>query len=147
MLVNALEESPAKANHCIFQAKIEIGTRNNSFVFVESNASADIENMDDEERSLDLLYRHKKTFGTGLGTSVNWNINGNGDGSIWNEFLPTTEIPSMSFALPKNDKIKGQELSMKYLSDLDQSVKEQKLASMEKLVDLYKNWVDDLKRQ
>ena len=146
MLVNALEESPAKANHCIFQAKIEIGTRNNGFVFVESNASADIENMDDEERSLDLLYRHKKTFGTGLGTSVNWNINGNGDGSIWNEFLPTTEIPSMSFALPKNDKIKGQELSMKYLSDLDQSIKEQKLASMEKLVDLYKNWVDDLKK-
>lgn len=146
MLVNALEESPIKANHCVFQAKIEIDTHNNNFVFIESNASADIENMDDEERSLDLLYRHKKSFGTGLGTSVDWNINGNGEGSIWNEFLPTTEVPSMSFALPKNDKIKGEELSMKYLSDLDQSIKEQKLASMEKLVDLYKNWVDNLEK-
>lgn len=146
MLVNALEEFPFKANHCIFQSKIEINTHNNNFVFIESNASADIDSMDDEERSLDLLYRHKKTFGTGLGTSVDWNINGNGEGAIWNEFLPTREIPSMSFALPENDKIKNEELSMKYLSDLEQSTKEQKLASMEKLIDLYKNWVDDLER-
>ena len=146
MLVNALEESPVKANRCIFQAKIEIGTHNNNFTFVESNANADIENMDAEEQSLDLLYRHKKTYGTGLGTSVDWNINGNGEGTIWNDFLPTTEIPSMNFALPENDKIKDEELSMKYLSDLDQSIKEQKLESMKNLVDLYKKWVDDLEQ-
>ena len=102
--------------------------------------------MDDEEKSLDLLYRHKKSFGTGLGTSIDWEINNNGEGSIWNEFFPTTEIPSMSFTLPKNDKIKDEELSMKYLSDLDESIKEQKLSSMERLIDLYKNWVDNLEK-
>lgn len=60
MLVNELEEVPAKANHCIFQSRIEINTHNNCFSFVESNPNPDIHLMDEEECSLELLYRHKK---------------------------------------------------------------------------------------
>ena len=37
------------------------------------------------------------------------------------------------------------ELSMKYLSDLDGSDKDQKLHSMTKLVDLYSAWIANLK--
>ena len=146
MLVNGLSESPVKANRCIFQSKIEIGTHNNDFVFVESNPNSDISAMDDEERSLDLLYRHKKIYGTGLGTSVDWKIDDNGNGSIWNDFFPITEVPSMSFSLPKNDLLGDGELSMKYLSDLDSSDREAKLKSMRSLVDLYRQWVEDLEK-
>lgn len=146
MLVNGLSESPVKANRCIFQSKIEIGTHNNDFVFVESNPNSDISAMDDEERSLDLLYRHKKIYGTGLGTSVDWRIDDNGNGSIWNDFFPITEVPSMSFSLPKNDLLGDGELSMKYLSDLDSSDREAKLKSMRSLVDLYRQWVEDLEK-
>ncbi len=144
MLVNDLEESPAKANHCIFQPYICIDSSDNNFVFADTNTDANVGDLDEEEQSLDLLYRHRKTFGTGLGTSVSWKIDDIGNGRIWNDFFPTAEIPSMSFSLPKNDLIKDCELSMKYLSDLDQSTKEEKLTSMEKLVDLYKLWVDEL---
>lgn len=144
MLVNGLNESPVKANRCIFQSKIEIGTHNNSFLFVESNPNSDISAMDDEERSLDLLYRHKKIYGTGLGTSVDWEIDDSGEGSIWNDFFPITEVPSMSFSLPQNDLLGDGELSMKYLSDLDSSDRETKLKSMCSLVDLYRQWVEDL---
>ena len=144
MLVNDKEESPAKANHCIFQPRIVIDSAENDFVFVEVNANADVDDMDDEERSLDLLYRHKKTYGTGLGTSINWEIDHLGNGRLWNDFFPMAEIPSMSFSLPVNDSIQDRELSMKYLSDLDQSTREDKLSSMKKMVDLYKLWVDNL---
>ena len=146
MLVNDLTESPVKSNRCIFQSKIEIGTDNNSFVFLESNPNSDVSAMDDEERSLDLLYRHKKIYGTGLGTSVDWEIDDNGKGSIWNDFFPITEVPSMSFSLPKNDLLGDGELSMKYLSDLDSSDRETKLKSMHSLVDLYRQWVEDLEK-
>lgn len=146
MLVNDLTESPVKSNRCIFQSKIEIGTDNNSFVFLESNPNSDVSAMDDEERSLDLLYRHKKIYGTGLGTSVDWKIDDNGKGSIWNDFFPITEVPSMSFSLPKNDLLGDGELSMKYLSDLDSSDRETKLKSMHSLVDLYRQWVEDLEK-
>lgn len=144
MLVNALEEEPAKAEHCIFQAHMEISSQNNQFIFIESNSSQDINTMDEEERSLDLLYRHKKTYGTGLGTSVDWNIDDAGNGILWNDFFPIREIPPMSFALPENDKICDQELSMKYLSDLDSTNKAAKITSLNNLVDLYRDWVSGL---
>ena len=35
--------------------------------------AADI--LDEEEKSLELQYRNKHVYGTGLGTAVNWNIN------------------------------------------------------------------------
>ena len=146
MLVNAMKESPYKPNHCIFQSRIEIGTHNNDFIFVESNPYVDTDSLDDEERSLDLLYRHKKIYGTGLGTSVDWEIDNDGIGSIWNDFFPVTEIPSMSFSLPANELIQDQELSMKYLSDLDLSGRDEKLSSMRKLVDLYVHWVEGLEK-
>ena len=146
MLVNGRKESPVKANRCIFQAKLKVSSENNDFVFAESNPHADTTAMDSEEQSLDLLYRHKKIYGTGLGTSVSWDINASGIGSIWSDFFPTVEIPSMSFSLPQNGLIKDEELSMKYLSDLDPTDRSTKLASMRSLVDLYRNWVDDLER-
>ena len=114
MLVNDIEEAPAKAEHCIFQARMEIDTSDNRFVFVKSNSRQDISTMDDEERSLDLLYRNKRTYGTGLGTSVDWEIDTNGKGRLWNEFFPIREIPAMSFSLPANNMIQDRELSMKY---------------------------------
>ncbi|MGM9649491.1 MAG: helicase-related protein [Butyricicoccaceae bacterium] len=146
MLVNDWKESPVKANRCIFQAKMKVSSENNDFVFVESNPNADVTAMDSEEQSLDLLYRHKKIYGTGLGTSVDWEIDASGVGAIWSDFLPIIEIPLMSFSLPQNDLIKDEELSMKYLSDLDPSDRTTKLASIRNLVDLYKNWVDSLEK-
>jgi len=146
MLVNELEEVPAKANHCIFQSRIEINTHNNCFSFVESNPNPDIHLMDEEECSLELLYRHKKIYGTGLGTSVDWDIDEQGKGSVWNDFFPIEEIPAMNFSLPKNRVITNDELSMKYLSDLNSIDKDTKISSMYNLVDLYKSWVVDLEK-
>lgn len=146
MLVNELEEVPAKANHCIFQSHIEINTHNNCFSFVESNPNPDIHLMDEEECSLELLYRHKKIYGTGLGTSVDWDIDEQGKGSVWNDFFPIKEIPAMNFSLPKNKVITNNELSMKYLSDLNSIDKDTKISSMYSLVHLYKSWVIDLEK-
>lgn len=144
MVVNDLEEAPAKPFHCIFQPRLEICTDMNAFCFVESSPNVDVNLMDDEERSLELLYRHKKIFGTGLGTSVDWNIDQAGRGRIWNDFFPVKEIPPMSFALPQNEILSDSELSMKYLSDLGDADKESKLMSLENLINLYKLWVDEL---
>lgn len=146
MLVNDLPEVPAKAHHCLYQSVLHISTADNSFIFIESSAEADIGNMDDEERSLELLYRDKKIYGTGLGVSVDWSIDKNGVGSLWSDFFPISEIPPMSFDLPKNDKVSVEHLSMKYLSDLDLINKNTKLNVLNSLVDLYKAWVLDLEQ-
>lgn len=146
MLVNGNENPKAKAAECIFQSKIEVSTENNDFVFVESNPNPNPEYMDDEERSLELLYRHKKIYATGLGTSTDWKITDDGKGTLWTDFFPAKEIPAMSFSLPKNDMLSDEELSMKYLSDLDSADRETKLISLTRLVDLYRGWIDNLDR-
>ncbi len=144
MLVNDIEEKTSNPSLCLFQSSICISTHNNIFAFTESSSRASTEYMDDEEKSLDLLYRHKKIYGTGLGTSADWDIDSEGKGKLWTDFFPMKEIPAMDFSLPANDEISNEELSMKYLSDLDNHDKNTKLNSLKKLVNLYSNWVTAL---
>lgn len=144
MLVNDMNEVPAKAIHCIFQPKLSVSSAQNTFTFIESNPNLDTSNMDDEERSLELLYRDKKIYGTGLGVSVDWDIDDEGRGDIWSDFFPQVEVPPMSFDLPENDVVSIEKLSMKYLSDLDSVDKDQKLSVLKSVVDLYRSWVDGL---
>jgi hypothetical protein len=144
MLVNGLTEIPAKDYHCLFQPRIKISSSDNSFVFVETNLYADQTRMDEEECSLELLYRNKKIYGTGLGVAVDWKIDDNGNGLLWSEYFPQAEVPQMSFDLPQNDNVSTAQLSMKYLSDLDISSKLQKLSVLKGLVGLYEAWVNNL---
>lgn len=145
MVVNKKDVDSPKAVDCIFQPVIEISTENNDFTFVESKMNPVSDYMDEEEKSLDLLYRNKKIYGTGLGTSVDWKINDQGKGTIWSEFFPTREIPPMDFSLPDNTRINDSDLSMKYHSDLDSTNKKDKIASLTGLVDLYQQWIDQLR--
>lgn len=145
MLVNGVEAAPPKVEQCIFQSSIRVESAMNTFSIIDNDSHADSNNMDDEEKSLELLYRNKKTYATGLGTSVDWTINSNDEISIWTDFFPIKEIPSMSFSLPTNNSISDNELSMKYLSDLDKSSRDDKLNSMKRLVDLYYEWICGLK--
>ncbi len=144
MFVNGLAEIPAKDYRCLFQPKVEVSSDDNSFVFVETNLYADQSGMDEEECSLELMYRNKKIYGTGLGVAVDWSIDSNGNGSLWSEYFPQSEVPQMSFDLPQNDNVTTAQLSMKHLSDLDTSDKSQKLSALKGLVGLYEAWVNNL---
>ena len=150
MLVNAHLVDGAgviQQERCIFQARLEIGTEKNAFSFVEKTHVIEAAALDEEERSLALLYRHKKDYGTGLGTSIGWSIDESGNGSLWNDFFPIAEVPSVDFSLPPNDGMQDEELSMKYLSDLGEATKEQRLSSLTKLVALYQQWAEGLKAE
>jgi len=145
MLVNDITETPAMARHCIFQPVLRISSDSNNFKFIENNPNKDFSTMDDEERSLELLYRKKKLYATGLGVSVDWDIDAIGNGSVWSDFFPEAEVPPMSFDLLDNTLMLTSDLSMKSLSDLDDSDKSRKLSTLTSLVDLYKAWTEDLK--
>ena len=143
MVVNAKTGRPQSSN-CIFQPELRVDSENNEFSFEKYSGSMNFDLLDEEEQSLELQYRNKHVYGTGLGTAVNWKIDENGKGFIRNDFFPEFEVPSMDFALPGDCGVSDRTLSMKYLSDLNDTEKSEKIRDLESLVDAYSAWIDDL---
>lgn len=143
MLVNDSQDR-ASGTNCLFQPIIKIDTDENDFLFQDYSKISDFQNLDDEEKSLELQYRNKKVYATGLGTAAYWEIDDNGKGFLINDFFPETEVPGMDFDLPTDSKVENVTFSMKYLSDLDKSAKEEKLLHLTSLVDAYSNWINGI---
>ncbi len=146
MLVNETEEK-SNGTRCLFQPRIEINTDDNEFRFMEYASLTDFLLLDQEEQSLELQYRNKKVFGTGLGTSVNWNIDQNGQGIIFNEFFPDVEVPSMDFSIPDNSGIDKEALSMRFLSDIDNNPRSVKIEKLHTIIRAYEQWINLLEEK
>ena len=151
MLVNDNDSSNKKGN-CLFQPEIRIKTENNEFAFADSSSVryADTEmflSLDSEEQSLELQYRNKLSYGTGLGTSVNWEIDSSGNGELFNDFFPQNEVPQMNFELSDESGVEKKALSMKYLSDLNDFPAEEKISHLHTLVNAYGAWIDSLEEK
>lgn len=143
MAVNKTVARPRGTN-CIFQPELRIDSADNGFTFEKYAGTANFDVLDDEEQSLELQYRNKHVYGTGLGTAVNWDIDAKGSGYIRNDFFPECEVPSMDFNLPEDCAVRDKTLSMKYLSDLDETDKNEKISDLMSLVETYSAWIDDL---
>lgn len=143
MLVNDDEEK-SNGTRCLFQPMVKVMSEVNGFKFREYSSLVDFNVLDSEEQSLELQYRNKHVYGTGLGTSVNWNIDSDGNGEIYNDFFPEVEVPSMDFSIPQGLGIDKEALSMRHLSDLDNTEKTQKLSELRSVVDAYSGWIYSL---
>ena len=143
MVINK-KSGHAAGESCIFQPELKVESANNNFVFAEYTGNADFDILDAEEQSLELQYRNKHVYGTGLGTAVNWDIDEKGNGSIRNDFFPEFEVPSMDFNLPGDCGVNPRTLSMKYLSDLDDTDRKEKISNLDSLVGAYSVWIDEL---
>ncbi|MGY5267788.1 helicase-related protein [Paraclostridium bifermentans] len=132
----------------IFQPEILVSSEDNpSIQFIETrdgSISNGISHMDDEEKSMELLYLNKKNYAIGHGVSVDYDIDSNTNrGIIKTNFLPTEEVPKLKFRV---DELNDSEyiLSMKNLSDISSITKDQKIKNLNEIVDVYKQWIDNL---
>lgn len=146
MVVNK-KKGYATGTNCIFQPEMKVESSDNDFVFAEYTGNVDFDVLDPEEQSLELQYRNKHVYGTGLGTAVNWDIDENGRGNIRNDFFPEVEVPPMDFNIPKKYGVNSQTLSMKYLSDLDETDKKEKIHNLRSLVNAYSTWIGELEER
>lgn len=144
MLVNEnKKETPEKT---VFQPVISVSSEKNNTRFLDYSSNVVFDLLDEEEQSLELLYRNKKVYSSGLGVSCSWEIDDAGNGMVYSEFFPEAEVPSMDF---DKRKINGKEydkqvLSMKHLSDLSKSTKEEKITELKKFVDVYGEWISSI---
>ena len=148
MLVN----SETIGNGHIFQPKIKVDSAENSKLhFAEYSRFTDDAQFDDEEKSLDLLYRKKFVYATGHGVSVDWKVDSEGNGIVFTEYMPSLEVPKIDLGLRRESEeeksVKDIALSMKYLSDLDSTEKATKIADMASFIDCYGHWIDSLEKE
>ncbi|MCU6792464.1 helicase-related protein [Paenibacillus sp. WQ 127069] len=146
LLVNT-HQGGYNGRNSIMQPVIEISTVENPDIHFEVYSNREhANNNDSEEKSLELLYRDKKIYATGHGVSVNWNVDDTGHGSITTEYMPTYEVPQMDFDISRK-KVDNKAFSMKFLSDLDNTDKKDKIISMRTLVDAYASWISDIQEE
>ena len=135
----------------IFQPEILISTDDNPNLRFIENRDSNIVNieldLDEEEQSLELLYRNKKNYAIGHGVSTMQNVNSiTGLGEIRTSFIPRYEVKGIDFSL---DKISIEDsnriLSMKNLSTYSSLSKEEIIKNLRCILDLYKEWIENLK--
>ena len=130
-----------KVHPAIFQPEIRVSTTKNSFVFHPFWGMEDMAVLDEEEKSLELQYRHKKNYANGLGTAADWAVDEVGKGVIHTDFFPMHEMPNMDFNIPEGSEIDPQALSMKFLSDLDDTSRTTKVDKLQTIVHAYDQWI------
>jgi hypothetical protein len=126
-----------KDSECFFQCEFSVEDADGGNCFLEYPEREGLEN-DEEDKSLRLLYRHKRTFAIGHGCAAQWaDVEDSAVGQIKTNALPTYEIKPI---LPR--EIPGLELSMLKLSNnSDQGV----IQTCKQLVEEYGNWIDSQK--
>ncbi|MCC0724285.1 helicase-related protein [Clostridioides sp. ZZV14-6104] len=128
----------------VFQPEIIIDSCENNITFLSSHS---LENSINPQ--LDLLYRHKKSYGIGHGTSVDFsevNVE-TGIGRIRTNYMPSYEVPNTKFDVEPTNSFDI--LSMLNLSDLSDIKKEVLIKELEEFVQNYEKWIYniDLKLQ
>lgn len=135
----------------IFQPEILISTDDNpNLIFVENrdNHIVNVElDLDEEEESLELLYRNKKNYAIGHGVSTMQDVNQHtGLGEVKTSFIPRYEVKGIDFDLDKISKEDSNKiLSMKNLSDYSSLSKDEIMTNLRYILTLYNDWIEGLK--
>lgn len=103
------------------------------------------DNLDDEEKSIALLYRNLKTYAVGHGCAADWGeIKEDKVYSVRTEFLPTFETRSMTPDIKREDGTKI-EVSMKQLAGL--YPERDGFHELEEIISLYRLWIQKQRKR
>ena len=97
---------------------------------------------DEEEESLDLLYRHHETFAVGHGCSADWGevIDSRRVEWVKSESLPMTETPNIT---PDLTKVGGEAFSVSMAALAGLVANNDGFNDLRELTTMYENWIDE----
>lgn len=118
---------------CLFE--VELGCEILSGT-VHAYPHKDTAMMDDEERELELRYRHRRIFAIGHGVAVDWQMDQDRVTALQTRFLPQVEVPLVT---PQNPSIPDRTLALDFLRHADTSP--EVFAALDEFVAVYAQWV------
>lgn len=142
VLINALHsvtDDSTNPNKILYQNELTLITESTSLI--EPYKEKKLKSANDEEIGLNLLYRKKRVYSIGHGTSVEWKVEENhtSDYEIVKQ-IKTSVIPV--YDLPQVAPTSYVNLSMLELSDLGDWDKAK--ASLISLKDMYQSWIEGI---
>lgn len=145
MIVNDSEKN--EVSNYLFQPELMIKSSDNDFLFVDYHSTIDFKLLSEEDKSLELLYRNKKTYSTGLGSSANWKVDDKGCGEVFSDFMPSFETQNMDYEFSSQYNVDKRAISMKFLSDLDNTPKTDKIEALSSIISAYNKWIHSLEKE
>ena len=139
-LVNRTEGTGVDAR-CLFQSRLEVECRHldgSSSILPYPERLGD---TDEEESSLALLFRSRRTYAIGHGCSADWSDSDSGTSpdKIIGDPLPVVSVPSITPEIRRGDRTPV-EVSMESLARLDTDA--EGFGALEEVVDLYRQWIE-----
>ncbi len=129
---NGANRSKALAELSIFNVDLECCIHSGT---LQTYPRVDMSLLSDEEREIEIQYRHKAIYAVGHGGSVNWCIESDIP-RIWTEFLPTVEVPRMTTSAHPKDQLS---LDLGRLAKHPVKVI---IPHLEKFIQGYGDWID-----
>jgi len=140
-LINTTKSTAGKPENtkCFFQVSLRLSAANGEACFIEY-PQREGEALDDEDESLRLLYRHRRTFAIGHGCAANWQSTDTRATSVWSESIPAYEVKPIVPA-----RLVDLDLSMLTLSDVGPEADVS--SQLSQLCDRYEAWISDRETQ
>ena len=118
---------------CLFEAGLECE--------VVSGELAEYPRVDpslltDEERELELQYRHKRIYAVGHGAAVDWSVEPGTPPRIWTEFMPQVDVPLVTV------NARGVDEEVLVMKDLAEAPAETVLDRLDAFVNGYRKWIE-----
>jgi len=131
----AMNGGSPRDSECVFQCEFSVEDSERGSCFLEYPVRERMTD-DEEEESLRLLYRHRRTFAVGHGCAASWLDTDSGEAAlIKTDSLPSSEIKPV---LPR--EIPGLDLSMNVLADREDPAV---LRICEELAAAYLAWIEE----
>lgn len=133
-----------RERNVIFQPSLRLDSFHNQCEIVPYSSLPMLEDkLTDEERNLELLFRHKQKYAIGHGVSVEYKKEIS-DWLVETTFLPEHDVTSMNFEITD---LPEEVLSMEKLSSISDLSDEDILINLDKLVASYSLWLEDKARE
>ena len=123
---------------CLFEAGLEVEVVNGE---VAEYPRVDPDLLTEEERELELQYRHKRIYAVGHGAAVGWSVELGTPARIWAEFIPQVEVPLVTV------NARGVDEEVLVMEDLAGAPWDGVLDRLDAFVVGYERWIRERSRE
>jgi hypothetical protein len=146
---NEIEDKNPKYDECFYQVGLTVRASDNADCFAPIDREAGRTTIDDIV-SMDLLYRHRRSFALGHGCAGDWERDETKSergavGYVKSSALPVYDLKPIRPRESAYDETKSLNLSMRFLYEGSGSgdPKNEVLAALNELADDYESWITD----